>query len=480
MRYLGTAAGAATLFLVACGDSTDPQQTAILSAESGSGQKAASLDTLSRELVVRAVDAKGDPIEGLKLVWSTDDHEGAALIPASATTDAQGEVRTRWVLGIGSGTHSADVRVAGGTFSATFSAEALKGFVAASLMESAQANHTCALDSDGRAWCWSARDRGSLGDGGATTRIETVPQPVYTEVKFVSLVGMFGSTCGTTAAGEAWCWGVNGHGIFGFGAAIENPAPVRVAPALTFASLDLEGNSSGRQICGVVTTREAYCWGRGVLGDGMDERESWEPVLVAGNRKWLALARATDRTCGLTEAEEVYCWGREVSGDDNFMLYGIEQSGDLLEPTLVPVVGPLESLSLGEFRSCGVAGATAICWGDPPLGNLDPVSAPGPAVVAVAGVADVDDSHRTTFLLTEAGHIEAWGMAPGTWLTEFSDAPVQLAGEGPWESMEPALRSVCAILKADSTVYCWEPWTNIAEATSRPPRPVPAPPEQQE
>ena len=477
MRYPRSAAGAALAFVLACGDTTDPQQFAILTAVSGSGQQAASLDTLTEELVVRAVDANGDPIEGLKLIWSTDDHQGAALIPASATTDAQGEARARWVLGIGSGTYSADVRVAGSTFSATFSAEALKGFVAASLMESAEADHTCALDSDGRAWCWGERDWGSLGDGGATTGIETVPQPVYTDERFVSLAGMFRSTCGLTAAGEAWCWGANGNGIFGIGTALENPAPVRVAPALTFTSLNLEGNSSGRQICGVVTTREAYCWGRGFLGDGMDMRESWEPVPVAGNRKWLAIARATDRTCGLTEAAEVYCWGEEQSADDNLTLYGIEQSGDLLEPTLVPVVGQLESLSLGEFRSCGTAEGTATCWGNPPLGNLDPVSAPGPAGVAVAGVADIDDSHRTTFLLTESGRIEAWGMAPGTWLTEFSDSPVPLAGEVPWESMEPALRSLCSILKADSTVYCWERWTDAAGATL--PRPVPAPPEQQ-
>ena len=100
--------------------------------------------------------------------------------------------------------------------------------------------HTCALDPAGKAWCWGNNEAGQLGNGHIASDSE-IPQSTPTRVagdqSFVAIAAGAEHTCAVDTAGHAWCWGRNGqlggtqltatpHGL--------HPTPVRVQGTQTF------------------------------------------------------------------------------------------------------------------------------------------------------------------------------------------------------------------------------------------------------
>ena len=86
------------------------------------------------------------------------------------------------------------------------------------------------------------------------------------------------STCGVTAAGAAYCWGLNSNGQLGDGTTTNWLSPVLVAGGVSFAA----ASAGDLHTCGVTTGGAAYCWGYngyGQLGDGTTTDRS-SPVLV--------------------------------------------------------------------------------------------------------------------------------------------------------------------------------------------------------
>jgi alpha-tubulin suppressor-like RCC1 family protein len=135
-------------------------------------------------------------------------------------------------------------------------------------------NHTCALDAAGRAYCWGDNRNGELGsaltgdcDGwsqaGPEPSCQARPVPVETSLEFRSLAGGASFTCGLTADGQAYCWGLGNEGQLGAGSrASAKTGPVPVVGGLRFASLSAGTN----HVCGVSVEGRAYCWGGGAEG----------------------------------------------------------------------------------------------------------------------------------------------------------------------------------------------------------------------
>src|SRR5439155_346321 len=89
------------------------------------------------------------------------------------------------------------------------------------------------------------------GLSGATS----VPFAVTVTFSAVSAGGNL--TCGITAAGAAYCWGVNIHGELGDGTSTGRLSPVLVAGSVTFAAV----SASYYHTCGLTAAGAAYCWG---------------------------------------------------------------------------------------------------------------------------------------------------------------------------------------------------------------------------
>jgi len=107
-------------------------------------------------------------------------------------------------------------------------------------------NHTCALTTEGRAYCWGEGDWGRLGNDSDWDR--TAPVPVSAPeggdiLQFASIAVGFYHTCGVATDGKAYCWGYDAWGQLGQGAQANRQRPVEVVepvggPSLFFASLD--------------------------------------------------------------------------------------------------------------------------------------------------------------------------------------------------------------------------------------------------
>jgi len=72
--------------------------------------------------------------------------------------------------------------------------------------------HTCALATDGRPWCWG-RDILPPGEGGSS--LSAAPVAIEHSPAFGSLITGTWAACGLTSSGTLHCWGINAYGEMG-------------------------------------------------------------------------------------------------------------------------------------------------------------------------------------------------------------------------------------------------------------------------
>jgi alpha-tubulin suppressor-like RCC1 family protein len=173
---------------------------------------------------------------------------------------------------------------------------------------------TCALDREGRAFCWGFGQIGQLGtlatsvchDIFISARCSPWPIPVATARRFVSLTSGGTHLCALTANGEAFCWGDVGQGQLGPGDG-HGYTPIAI-PELRFASVE----AGGATTCGITTAGETLCWGLnhfGQLGTRRRVYSTPRPEPVAGGHRFTYLAGGFSHFCGIAGSGATYCWG---------------------------------------------------------------------------------------------------------------------------------------------------------------------------
>ena len=234
-------------------------------------------------------------------------------------------------------------------------------------------DHTCAVASDGKAYCWGRNFNGQLGIGVAGGKFNT-PQPVATSLTFQSVQASKEHTCGLTTGGQMYCWGRDAFGQLGIGSGdfSDHPTPEPVLGGHTFQSLASLGTGNGASTCGVTTAGDMCCWGLnnvGQLGTGEVTFTETKPVMVTGGHTFAGPDAMQNRfTCAVTTVGDAYCWGVNESGqlgNGNFDL--------ALHDTPELVLGghEFQSIAAGAAHACGIntAGA-ALCWGRNKSGQL--------------------------------------------------------------------------------------------------------------
>ena len=100
-----------------------------------------------------------------------------------------------------------------------------------------------------------------MGDGTTTTRLSPVLVPAPPGVTFLQVAAGGNHSCAVTAAGAAYCWGVNGVGQLGDETMTDRLSPVLVtAPAgVTFTQVAAGSVHS----CGMTAAETVNCWGEG-------------------------------------------------------------------------------------------------------------------------------------------------------------------------------------------------------------------------
>jgi alpha-tubulin suppressor-like RCC1 family protein len=298
--------------------------------------------------------------------------------------------------------------------------------------------HSCAVTRAGKTWCWGSNNAAQLGDGLSPDDggrfFAPVPVPVSgPDEPITALAAGWVHTCGLSATGKVWCWGLRLSDLdepkF---AAVPMRIPGLPAPVMAISS-------GGVHMCALTSAGDIWCWARfndrGEVGDG-SVADRVGPVAVHGlPGPATAIAAGGHHTCALLPAREVWCWGDNVVGQ-----LGTGQVDENPHPLPARVAGlpsDIASIAAGGGHTCAVTVVGAVwCWGNNWVGQLgngriDSLPQPVPQqVVGLPGpVSRVVGSEAS-------GH-------PGF------EAPLEFAGE------EYAHNGhTCAIL-TDDRVLCW-------------------------
>lgn len=420
----------------------------------------------ARQLTAALRDARGALLTGREVVWSSSDDTKARV---SATG---------LVTAVAAGTATITARSGGKSGVATV--KTLPRTFAGLSLGGGGANHSCAIDRDGAAYCWGSNYQGQLGDGTMTSGVtRATPTRVVGGITFRTLAVGQNHTCGLTPEGTAYCWGAGGQ--LGDGTTSSREAPTRVEGGLVFASLSAGDYHS----CGLTRSGAAYCWGsnfQGQLGDGT----TWDgsvasgrrltPTAVAGGLSFVALHAGGFHTCAQTGEGRAYCWGENRAG----------QLGDGTRTTRVApqaVSGALvfTSIGAGYFHSCGAtAGGDAYCWGandSGQLGNGTMTTGATMSPTAVTGglrLVQFAAGYSHTCGITPVGKEYCWGSnmrgqlgsaaliegrcvnthMPGTSAWPCTSRPVPVDGDFTFRAITGGAFYSCA-LTSGGEAYCW-------------------------
>ena len=248
---------------------------------------------------------------------------------------------------------------------------------------SAGENHTCAIASDNRAYCWGSNKNGQLGNG--STADSRVPVAVNTSgvlvgktIKEVTTGGFH--TCALDTSSKMYCWGLNSSGRLGGGlTSILSNVPVAVNMSGALAGKTIKQMSTGySSTCAIASDNRAYCWGSGNNGQLGNGSTADSRVPVAVNTSGVLVGKTIkqilaggDHGCVVASDDKMYCWGLNNNGE-----LGNNSSVNSSVPVAVNTDGVLagktiRQMSAGFSSTCAVdSGYGIYCWGYNSNGQL--------------------------------------------------------------------------------------------------------------
>lgn len=288
---------------------------------------------------------------------------------------------------------------------------------------SAGGDVSCALDAEGRAWCWGS-NVGQATGGCASARVCSFrPVQVAPGLAFASLRVGEDAVCAITVEGAGRCWRPTDRGN-GQWVATE------VAPGERLAWVDQYGDwmsSDVQIICAVATDGRALCQGTNdfaQLGAG-DTIPRAQAVPVASRARFTRVQPWSGSTCGLTAEGTLECWGVARARPS-------WPEGTPPEPYMF---------------ACRYSGW---CSGPRPI-------APGMRWTALTVIRDRFCG------LDDGGRAHCWGL---------DGAPYPVADDLRFTTLEGAETHACGLTR-EGAVWCWR---QDSGAPARPPVRIPAPP----
>ena len=193
--------------------------------------------------------------------------------------------------------------------------------------------HTCGVSLNGLGYCWGDGSFGMLGNG--TTEARNTPTEVFGGNLFApSMTLGRNHSCAVNQEGRTFCWGDQHVGQLG-----GPPAAFVSAPVGVFSTSPTVSLSAGyTHTCRALADRSAQCWGnndQGQVGNGSSDPQQYGPATVLGGLSVLSVAAGGGHSCAITRERDAYCWGYNVAGQ-----LGNGSRNDARSPVLVRSPSP--------------------------------------------------------------------------------------------------------------------------------------------
>ena len=261
---------------------------------------------------------------------------------------------------------------------------------------SAGSNHTCALTRSNEIRCWGDNAIGQLGAPTAVCpevnrMCSSVPIPVVCPAgescRFRSVSAGGDHTCAVDTNGKAWCWGDTFNvatGRYG-NAPPDSPAHWHI-PAVSKSGVTadfLTIDTTWQHTCALSAAHDVFCWGSNFHGQlGVNSGllgETTSARLVDNGKLYKMVTVGTRHSCALQISGSLDCWG----ANREFQVTGKQFIGPFVFDTVNPIVpllnnGAVPFMATGGFGTCTQnAGNQIVCWGSPPAGNAPLIRTPG-------------------------------------------------------------------------------------------------------
>ena len=181
-------------------------------------------------------------------------------------------------------------------------------------------DHTCAVDTAGKVWCWGedgtfATGEPSLGKLPKFT-LRQVPAwtPLGAKTDFVAIDTNIGHTCALTAAQDVFCWGDNSRGELGWPSSI-----IQLTPQATMVQSGNKYKSivtGDMHSCAIQTNGLLDCWGdnrdfqlTGNANPALFITVNSKIPLLTGKAVTRVAAGQTS-TCAENSDNNTVCWGK--------------------------------------------------------------------------------------------------------------------------------------------------------------------------
>jgi alpha-tubulin suppressor-like RCC1 family protein len=320
-------------------------------------------------------------------------------------------------------------------------------------------DHSCLITGGGRAArCWGDNSKGQLGNGSTVGQAAPVSVSGLSS-KTASIDAGVQFTCALTTGGGVKCWGQNGSGQTGSGAAFGTivTKPANVAGLGSGVSRIAVGAAHA---CALTTGGAVRCWGsdsRGALGNGDPLASSNVPVQVSGlSAGVVSVTTGYVHSCALLSSGEVRCWG--------YNAYGQVGDGTIIDrstPVTVPGLSGVTAIVAGGYNTCARDASGWRCWGEGTAGQLgDGLATDSLVPVAVSGLAPSADLNGGAYHMCaiDSGTPSCWGSnirgELGDGSTTNRSVPTPVVGLSSAGAISGGRLHTCAVTTTGSA-YCW-------------------------
>lgn len=314
---------------------------------------------------------------------------------------------------------------------------------------SAGGGHACALDREGRLWCWGIGGNGQLGVGELLQTDDAIP--VAGDNRYLDVCTNYVHTCAIDVAGVAWCWGENWEGQLGITSQAQQVVPARVETTERFTRISCGHDHT----CALGEAGDVWCWGFAGLSPTGQVIRSQLPVRVDQLAGIAHIAGAKQRL-GVLTSEGI---ALELPREDRCDFGNIDNKNLRKASTGFPWEGlTLSHYCMGNSISCGLTvEGKLFCLGGL-SGNCTQCSELPRRITAVT-YTDLSCGEDTVCVIDTAGAAKCFGnnrlenLCVGS-SQECLEVPRAVVGGHRFQQISTSLEFHCA-LEPEGSVWCW-------------------------